>query len=145
MPGPQSTTPKPVAPSRPRRRFRLSQATQTLPLVSRIVADIVRTHSLMRDLEEKLTEDLAPVQQQLVQEQIEQALSRLHGYVDELNGIGCELKDPTVGLIDFIGLHQGREVCLCWKPGETAIGYWHELDAGFNGRQPVSVLEEEAE
>ena len=48
-----------------------------------------------------------------------------------------------MGLVDFIGRHQGRDVYLCWKLGEAAIAYWHELQTGFAGRQPVSSLQED--
>ena len=63
--------------------------------------------------------------------------------MDELHEIGCELKDYQMGLIDFTGRHQGRDICLCWKLGESAIAYWHETDSGFAGRKPVSMLEEQ--
>jgi hypothetical protein len=145
MPGPQSATPKPVTPSRPRRRFQLSQANRSLPLVSRIVADIVRTHASAVELQEKLQEGLSAKQQQLVQEQLDRESDKLQGYVDELQEIGCELKDYSIGLVDFIGRHQGRDVCLCWKLGEKKVAHWHELSAGFAGRQPVSSLEEDDE
>ena len=46
-------------------------------------------------------------------------------------------------LVDFIGRHRGHDVCLCWKLGEETIGYWLEIQTGFAGRQPVSVLEED--
>jgi len=39
--------------------------------------------------------------------------------------------------VDFIGLRNGREIFLCWQYGEEAIGYWHELNAGFAGRRPL--------
>jgi hypothetical protein len=145
MPGPQSATPKPVTPSRPRRRFHLSEANQTLPLVSRIVADIVRTHAAAVELQEKLQEGLPAKQQQLIQERLDLQSDRLQGYVDELQEIGCELKDYSTGLVDFIGRHQGRDVCLCWKLGEKKVDHWHELSDGFAGRQPVSTLQEDDE
>ena len=47
-----------------------------------------------------------------------------------------------MGLIDFTGRHKGRDVCLCWKLGEETVGYWHEMDAGFAGRQPIATLRE---
>jgi hypothetical protein len=53
--------------------------------------------------------------------------------------LGAELKDPRVGLIDFLAQVDGRDVYLCWKLGEDEIAYWHELEAGFAGRQ--SLLE----
>ncbi len=87
-------------------------------------------------------EGLSARQQQLVQEELEREATRLQGYVDELHEIGCELKDFSIGLVDFIGSHEGRDVCLCWKLGEQKIGFWHELNAGFAGRQPISKLKE---
>jgi hypothetical protein len=47
------------------------------------------------------------------------------------------VKDPATGLIDFRSLRGGREVYLCWRLGEGEIAWWHELDAGFQGRQPL--------
>jgi len=47
------------------------------------------------------------------------------------------VKDLTIGLIDFVALHDGREVYLCWQYGEESIQFWHEIEAGFAGRQPL--------
>lgn len=143
MPGPQSAMPKPVIPSRPRRRFSVEQAGKALPLVSRIAKDIVRVHTAVTELQEQLTEGLTAKQQQRVQEDLVQQSDKLASYLDELQEMGCECKDYATGLIDFIGRHQGREVCLCWKLGEPTIAHWHELSAGFAGRQPIDTLEED--
>lgn len=112
-------------------------------MVSRIARDIVRAHTAVTELQEKLTEGLSAKQQQRVQEELEQQSDKLAAYLDELQEVGCECKDYAQGLIDFIGRHQGREICLCWKLGEPTIGHWHELSVGFAGRQPVSKLEED--
>lgn len=141
MAGPQFFTPKSVRPSRPRRRFTLEQANSSLPLVRRIVGDVVKTHSeatrLQHQLERAAASEKAPIEATL-----ERAMHRLEDFVDELSEIGCELKDYQSGLIDFTGRHHGHDVCLCWKLGEERIGYWHELEAGFAGRKPVSMLRE---
>jgi hypothetical protein len=47
------------------------------------------------------------------------------------------LRDLERGLVDFPSLRDGREVYLCWVDGEADIGFWHELDAGYRGRQPL--------
>jgi hypothetical protein len=47
------------------------------------------------------------------------------------------LRDLDKGLVDFPCLRDGREVYLCWEEGEYEIGFWHEPDAGFAGRQPL--------
>lgn len=55
----------------------------------------------------------------------------------ELQSTGCEVKDLGQGLIDFRAEREDRVVYLCWKLGEDEILYWHELDTGFAGRQPL--------
>jgi len=59
----------------------------------------------------------------------------------ELDGLGVEVKDPGLGLIDFRAMRDGREICLCWKLGDgPRILYWHDLDAGFAGRRAIDPL-----
>ncbi len=149
MPGPQFFTPRSVRPSRPKRRFTLAEANKTLPLVKRIVGDIVRTHGEALKCQQQLEKlalgrdtKNAKDQQSLTQSGLESAMSRLEDFVDELTEVGCELKDYQVGLIDFTGRHKGHDVCLCWKLGEDQVAYWHEQEAGFAGRQPVATLRE---
>src|SRR6476620_2230168 len=135
MAGPQFLTPQPVFSSRPRRRFTLEQANRALPLVRRVVHDIVSTRDQATQLQTTL-ESIAAGQKKRIQEELDTAIDKLHAYLDELTEIGCELKDFQVGLVDFIGKHQGREVYLCWKLGEEKIAYFHELSAGVAGRIP---------
>jgi hypothetical protein len=142
MAGFQSASPRPVSPSRPKRRFTLAQANQTLPLVRRIVEDIVRTHKSATALHEKLEHTSHARDRQSLTERLDEDKRHLREYVDELAAVGCELKDFETGLIDFVGRHQGRDVYLCWKHGEEKIQYWHELHTGFAGRQSVSTLDE---
>ena len=47
------------------------------------------------------------------------------------------IKDPARGLIDFPAIVGGREVFLCWQPGEASVEYWHDLEAGYPGREPL--------
>ena len=64
-------------------------------------------------------------------------IQELQALVNELSDFGCELKDPDMGLIDFLSLRNGREIYLCWYLGEKRINFWHYLDTGFKGRQPL--------
>lgn len=142
MPGPSFFTPRSVKPSVPPKRFTLAEANKTLPLVKRIVGDIVRTHEIALDLQAKAERLRDAKEQAKVQVELDPVMDRLQNFVDELSEVGCELKDYQTGLIDFIGRHQGRDVCLCWKLGEDKIAYWHEINTGFAGRKPVSSLNE---
>ncbi len=141
MAGPQFFTPRSVRPSRPRRRFTLEQANKALPLVKRVAGDIVRTHGQAIQLQQDMERAEAKRKSE-IQSQLESTLHRLEDLVDELSEIGCDLKDYQMGLIDFTGRHNGHDVCLCWKVGEEHIDYWHEIDSGYAGRQPVSTLKE---
>jgi hypothetical protein len=138
------------SPSRPRvarrrRVFTLAEANRTLPLVSRIVRDIVQCHRQAIDLQTRLEMTVKPIKQPAeIRKQLETTLERLQEYADELHSLGAELKDPETGLIDFPSHHHGREICLCWKLNEAAIEHWHELHAGYAGRQVVSLLDAEA-
>lgn len=51
---------------------------------------------------------------------------------------GAQIKDVNIGLLDFSAIKDGREVYLCWQHGEGDIAYWHEVDAGYAGRQPIA-------
>ncbi|MGB8648289.1 MAG: DUF2203 domain-containing protein [Anaerolineae bacterium] len=54
-----------------------------------------------------------------------------------LTDIGCELKDLEMGLVDFPSYRNETLVYLCWKLGEPRVAYWHDLDTGLAGRQPL--------
>ena len=66
------------------------------------------------------------------------SLYRVGKITTEIHEAGVQLKDYDRGLIDFPSMREGRVVLLCWQLGEgDAIEYWHEVDAGFAGRQPL--------
>lgn len=141
MRGPQSASPEFAPLPRVKRRFTLAEANRALPLVNRVVADIVHTHTQALFVQSRIGRATSK-EQPALQNQLDAMLERLEDFVDELTEIGCELKDYTLGLIDFTGVHQGRDVCLCWKLGEEKIDHWHEMDEGFAGRKQIKSLQE---
>lgn len=68
-----------------------------------------------------------------------EALSEFRETLEEICQEGCELKDLESGLIDFPTIWEGREILLCWKLGESEVEHWHELEAGFDGRQSLTT------
>ena len=72
-----------------------------------------------------------------VEEELEKEVAQLQEFIQELENLGVELKDISRGLVDFLGLIDGRDVYLCWLLGEEEVGHWHELDAGFAGRHSL--------
>jgi hypothetical protein len=113
-----------------------------LPLLRLILRDIT---TLARTLREQ-NRRLARLQQDekpdadidaLVAE-IEATQDQIGSHKDELDQLQVELKDPLTGLLDFPAWIDGREVYLCWRLDEPEVAHWHELSAGFAGRQKLS-------
>ena len=129
-----------------KRLFTVDEANKTLPLVRRILEDVVRQHRVWR---EKILElDLVASSSRADEpreraEQLEreaQALAReIDGYQKELEDLGIQLKDRRLGLVDFPSEMGGKRVLLCWRLGEAEVQFWHDEDAGYAGRQPLTT------
>ena len=65
------------------------------------------------------------------------ALDALRSVLDEFEARGIPVRDVDSGLIDFPGERDGKKVWLCWRMGEPEVGFWHETNTGFTGRQPL--------
>ena len=65
------------------------------------------------------------------------AQAGLESAIAAIQELGVEVKDAELGLVDFPSERAGRIVYLCWRAGEDAIRFWHEVDAGYRGRQPL--------
>jgi hypothetical protein len=66
-----------------------------------------------------------------------ESVSHLMLLIHQIKDLGVLLKDAEKGLCDFPYLRQGKVVYLCWQLGEENIGYWHDIEAGFAGREPL--------
>ena len=66
-----------------------------------------------------------------------QDFEKLDALVHRIQDTGALIKDINLGLLDFPALREGHEVYLCWQYGEGEIAFWHEIEAGFAGRQPI--------
>jgi hypothetical protein len=62
---------------------------------------------------------------------------KMESLVHAIQGTGAVVKDLNGGLVDFLTIREGREVYLCWQYGEDEIQYWHDIETGFSGRQPL--------
>jgi hypothetical protein len=76
----------------------------------------------------------------LVRLRIKGIVDQMGASVARIDGWGITLRDIQAGRIDFPALVNGRQVWLCWRLGEEDVAWWHELDTGFAGRQPLSEL-----
>jgi hypothetical protein len=125
------------------RLFSLDEANALLPELREILTELAGAMETLEQLEGELTALRRKVRQNghnlsaepLSREQsARETIARVVARVEE---IGCELKDPRTGLIDFPSRREGRTIYLCWKLDEPAVRFWHPLETGFAGRQPL--------
>jgi hypothetical protein len=125
------------------KHFTVEQANATLPLVKRIVEDIVAQHRLWH---EKLLEiDLVAASGRASDAELAERLAReaqtiareIETFRRELVSLGIQLKDARLGLIDFASTMGERPILLCWRLGELDVQFWHDPEAGYAGRQPL--------
>jgi len=130
------------------RFFTLLEAEGLLPQVESLLRALIQ----LKEDYERADAELSGINQRialsggmtLARERIQQIRIRkdasAHGLkaaLEEIQELGCELKDIETGLIDFPTLYRGKEVYLCWKLGESGIGFWHHVEDGYQGRQPI--------
>jgi hypothetical protein len=110
------------------------EARNTLPLVKKIVRDILDTSREMRLMAEELDDEYIRYDPQ-----IKKMAEDINGFMAELEEIGCFYKDWnfTIGLVDFPAVIDNKEVMLCWKSDEDDIKFYHDIDSGYSGRKPI--------
>jgi len=125
------------------RIFSVKEAEATLPLVDRVVGDLLVAYPSWKEAVSRY-ELLAAAahtvegpELRAAREAVTRLAERINDYLLELEQVGVVFKGFEAGLVDFYALKDDRLILLCWKRGETHITHWHEVDAGFAGRQPI--------
>ncbi len=129
------------------RHFSLDEATQALARLASLLERLKDLHAsalplagrlqvLWRRLDagEQVFQEIATLQKQLDAQSHD-----ADQILQQLEEMGCVVRDAQRGLVDFPAHANGAEFYLCWHLGEDAIGYWHGLDEGFAGRKPLST------
>ncbi len=129
----------------PERLFTLDEALQLLPTVRQLLLEMqdakremdARSAELDRLLGLSGGNGHLAADQTAARQAVQDAAARLEALIGELDGIGVQLKGIDEGLVDFPSDRDGRVVYLCWRLGEETIAYWHDIETGFAGRQPL--------
>lgn len=121
--------------------FSVAEANRSIILVRRIAADIVRVYRRLCELHAVCKSGGAGNEADRT-EKAREEYARTTDYLaelqEELDKIGCEMKDYQLGVVDFPAVFKGREICLCWRLGEDRVCHWHEVDAGYEHRRPIA-------
>lgn len=128
--------------------FTLDEAQALLPVLESLLGRAIEAKEAATDLEEQQTEllrrilltggmlvDKSAVKKRKIT--LAALIQRAKDSLEEINAIGVQVKDIDIGLLDFPCVVQGETVLLCWKRGEPRIGFWHRIEDGFAGRQPI--------
>ena len=129
------------------RYFTVEEANEALTGVRPLAEQMVEHRRALRALEERRAGlasaiggnggDIVPSELGEVAEALERERSAIARCIAGINELGGIVKDLDTGLVDFPALREGEEVLLCWRVGEEDIRYWHGLEDGFAGRQPL--------
>jgi hypothetical protein len=122
------------------RHFSVDEANAVLPRVRSIVASVLAARQRILEAQPEVWPTLEKVignggsrkASALVEE-----FKIVENGIQAIQNLGVFVKDINTGLIDFPALRQDREVFLCWRYDEPRVAFWHELQAGFAGRQAI--------
>jgi len=136
--------------SEQRRIFTLAEATSMMPWVRSRLHDLQELKRYRDEAVRRLA-GMTPAMRSngsaaegaALEARIDQIVSRMQVLLDDITAAGVEIKDIDAGLVDFPAIRGTRVVYLCWLIDESAITYWHEVDAGFSGRQRLDGFEQD--
>lgn len=127
------------------RYFSVAEANQAIPLLKRtfdrVRPWVERAQQLSEELASLRSQGKRDAHTEVLREQHDALIELIRAELRQLQDMGIEVKAAD-GLVDFRALLGSRTVYLCWRYGESVIGYWHELDAGFAGRQRIDDPED---
>ncbi len=119
------------------KHYTRDEARELLPQIRQWLKQITHLQAELRKCEERLSGLMAPgcdLGGDLVNRWI-RTLAELGGVFAEFQRREIQVKDIERGLVDFPAIIGGREVFLCWEQDDEDIEFWHDLDAGYAGRE----------
>ncbi len=133
--------------SRPRpgkRYFTPVEANAVLPTVVGRLERLREVTQTSRDLLEQLRSNAVEGDRRAAAHTVDRLRAEARELLDSLQDDGVQVKGIDKLLVDFPALFRGREVCLCWREGDDAVGWWHPAHEGASKRQPIAEGEDGA-
>jgi hypothetical protein len=121
------------------RHFSREEANALLPQLTTLLTRLREAKDELTDAEaHEVLSEAAPANGGGEQgRQVGVAFLEVRRLLETLERAGIVLRDIDRGLVDFPALLEGREVYLCWELGEDEVGYWHDLEGGYGGREAL--------
>ena len=129
------------------RSFTIEQANTHVPRLRLLMERLQRGALRLRRAREEAAANAAadrielPVERLLaLRPELRHVAEELDAVIEEIQGLGVELKDLELGLVDFPAERDGEAIYWCWQYGEDQVRYWHRRTEGFAGRRPLPGL-----
>jgi len=132
----------------PDRTFTLDEAQSLLPVLESLLRTAIQAKQIIEETDAELQAlhhriflsggmflDIVPLARRRAERA--KAEQQAKDALAEIDSIGVQVKDLSIGLLDFPCEVEGQIILLCWKLGEPAITHWHGLQEGFAGRKPI--------
>ena len=122
--------------------FSLEEANALLPSLETLLAELEEKQNSFRKLQdelffEEILDESSP-STEMVRE-VEEALLDLEVEIQKIREMGCILRHPERGLVDFLAKHHDLWIYLWWRRGEKEVGFYHTLQGGFLERRPLTT------
>jgi hypothetical protein len=130
------------------RYFKLDECQRLLPELERALRDALFHKAEYQKADQELDDSIGHIRSSggaridrsaylAMRARRDTSAAALKSAMERIGHTGATVKDLDIGLIDFLSVYRGREVCLCWKLGEDRIAFWHGTEEGFRGRKPI--------
>ena len=130
------------------RRFSLAEAQRLIPRLERLMRDALARKEEYQKAEQVIqsfTERVMMMggvtvdreRMRTARQRRDSSAQHLRESIEQVQELGCVVKDLDIGLVDFPTRFRGEDVYLCWRMGEPAIEFWHGMDEGFRGRKAI--------
>jgi hypothetical protein len=123
--------------------FDLDTARETLVVIKPIVEEINTKRMELTEAYERFQEEQDTLERMYLESHMKDLDAAIDSLFRKIEALGGVIKGIDPILVDFLSFHKNRYIWLCWKEDEDTIMYWHELNEGFAGRKPISLLEED--
>jgi hypothetical protein len=123
--------------------FDLDTARETLVVIKPIVEEINAKRMELTEAYERFQEEQDTLERMYLESHMKDLDAVIDSLFRKIEALGGVIKGIDPILVDFLSFHQNRYIWLCWKEDEDTIMYWHELNEGFGGRKPITLLEED--
>jgi len=123
--------------------FTLEEANRLIPVLESLLRDFqvkvqkMEEHALKLELPARREAPLPLSQARKTQEELYRLEAEVTDILKLINQVGCVIRDPRQGLIDFPSVRNQEPVYLCWKLGEKEVRFYHGAEDGFQGRKPL--------